>query len=72
MSDQVQQQPQTQGKQTMNNNQWDFFIKGDVLNFMQKHNVQKISLDDGAGKKGVIKLNAHGEYKVSVTSNDTL
>jgi hypothetical protein len=51
---------------------WEGFVKGDVLNFLIEHNLQAITVDDGAGKKGVIKRTASGDYKVQITSNETL
>lgn len=51
---------------------WEAFIKQDVLNFMMQHNLQAITVDDGAGKKGVIKRNTKGEYSVQITSNEIL
>lgn len=55
-----------------NKESWEGFIKGDVLNFLIGHNLQAITVDDGAGKKGIIKKTASGEYKVQITSNETL
>lgn len=51
---------------------WEGFIKGDVLNFLINYNLQAITVDDGAGKKGVIKVTSTGDYKVQITSNETL
>ena len=56
----------------MSNAHFEMFVKGDLLNYMQKNNLSGIVINDGAGKKGVIRLNAKGEYKVSITSNETL
>jgi len=56
----------------MSKEQWDNFVKGDVLVFLAKHNLQKIMIDDGAGKRGVIRINNNGEHKVQITSNETL
>ncbi|MEG6586244.1 hypothetical protein [Dendrosporobacter sp. 1207_IL3150] len=55
-----------------NKENWEGFIKGDVLNFLIGHNLQAITVDDGAGKKGIIKRTASGDYKVQITSNETL
>lgn len=55
-----------------NKDSWEGFIKGDVLNFLINHNLQGITVDDGAGKKGVIKVTSTGDYKVQITSNETL
>ena len=51
---------------------WEGFIKGDVLNFLINNNLQSITVDDGAGKKGVIKRTANGDYKVQITSNEMM
>lgn len=51
---------------------WEGFIKGEVLNFLIGHNLQSITVDDGAGKKGVIKRTANGDYKVQITSNEMM
>jgi hypothetical protein len=51
---------------------WEAFIKQDVLNFMIQHNLQAITVDDGAGKKGVVKRTSKGDYSVQITSNEIL
>lgn len=51
---------------------WEGFVKTQVLDFLMAHNLQAITVDDGAGKKGVIKRTANGDYKVQITSNETL
>ncbi|MDF2570183.1 MAG: hypothetical protein K0R55_1787 [Sporomusa sp.] len=51
---------------------WEAFIKQDVLNFMMTHNLQAITVDDGAGKKGVIKRTSKGDFSVQITSNEIL
>ena len=54
------------------NEEWDTFIKGKLLLFMTENDIEKIQVDDGCGKKGKIAKNVNGEFKVSITSNDTL
>lgn len=51
---------------------WEAFVKQDVLNFMMNHNLQAITVDDGAGKKGVIKRTSKGDFSVQITSNEIL
>lgn len=51
---------------------WEAFVKQDVLNFLLGHNLQAITVDDGAGRKAVIKRNTKGEYSVQITSNEIL
>ncbi len=51
---------------------WEAFVKQDVLNFLLAHDLQAITVDDGAGKKAAIKRNTKGEYIVQITSNEIL
>lgn len=51
---------------------WEAFVKQDVLNFLMQHNLQSITVDDGAGKKGVIKHTSKGDFSVQITSNEIL
>ena len=39
---------------------------------MKENDIEKIKFDDRRKKKGKIAKNANGEFKVSITSNDTL
>lgn len=59
-------------KKPKTNNEWEGFVKGDVLNFMIANDIQSININDGSGKKGVIRRNAQGEYKVQTTSSETM
>ncbi|CQR73848.1 hypothetical protein SpAn4DRAFT_0310 [Sporomusa ovata] len=51
---------------------WEAFVKQDALNFMMAHNLQAITIDDGGGKKGVIKRTSKGDFSVQITSNEIL
>ena len=51
---------------------WEAFAKQDAHNFMIEHNLQAITVDDGAGKKGVIKRTSKGDFSVQITSNEIL
>ncbi|KYZ77360.1 hypothetical protein AXX12_04345 [Anaerosporomusa subterranea] len=51
---------------------WEAFVKQDVLNFLMQHNLQSITVDDGAGKKAVIKHTSKGDFSVQITSNEIL
>ncbi|HWR37905.1 MAG TPA: hypothetical protein VN611_00270 [Patescibacteria group bacterium] len=51
---------------------WEAFVKQDVLNFLMENNLQAITVDDGAGKKGVIKRTSKGDYSVQITSNEII
>ena len=56
----------------MTNLQWENFAKSDLVNFMVNHGLQKVTADDGAGKKATAKINSKGEYLVSYTTSETL
>lgn len=56
----------------MSNEEWGTFVKGDALNFMIKYNLQKLVIDDGSGRKGVVRRASDGSYKTSTTVNETL
>ena len=51
---------------------WEAFVKQDVLNFMMQYDLQSVTVDDGAGKKGVIKRTSKGDFSVQITSNEIL
>ncbi len=51
---------------------WEAFVKQDVLNFLIGHNLQAVTVDDGAGKKAVVKRTAKGDYSVQITSNEIM
>lgn len=51
---------------------WEAFVKQDVLNFLIGHNLQAVTVDDGAGRKGVVKRTSKGDYSVQITSNEIL
>ena len=43
----------------MSNATWEQFAKGDMMNFLILHNLQKVTADDGAGKKATVKILAY-------------
>ena len=51
---------------------WEAFVKQDVLNFLITHELQSITVDDGSGKKAVIKRTSKGDFSVQITSNEIL
>ena len=56
----------------MSNATWEQFAKGDMMNFLILHNLQKVTADDGAGKKATVKINSKGEYNISYTSSEVM
>jgi hypothetical protein len=62
----------TVAKVVKSKDQWEAFVKGDVLNFLIANDIEKIQVDDGCGRKGVIKRNAQGDYITVITSKETL
>lgn len=65
------QTTQQQGT-VMDNTQWETFSKGALVNFLVSNNLQKITADDGAGRKATVKINSKGEYNVSYTTTEIL
>jgi hypothetical protein len=56
----------------MNNTQWEAFAKGELVNFLVAHHLQKISVDDGAQKKASVKINSKGEVLVNYSATDRM
>ena len=52
--------------------EWDTFVKGELIKFMEENDIEKITVDDGCGKKGRINKNKNGEYCVQVTLNEKM
>ena len=63
---------QTDNTATMTQFQFDSFVKSTVVAFLGSHNLDKITVEDGTGRKGVVKINKNGEYVVQVTSKEIL
>ncbi len=66
----VLQEPPKVGPMT--NGQWEKFCKGELLNFMIHYSLQKITADDGSGRKCTVAINNKGEYKVNVTLTEIM
>lgn len=56
----------------MSNVEWEKFAKGELINFLVGHNLQKISVDDGASKKASAKINSKGEVVVSYSATERM
>jgi hypothetical protein len=56
----------------MNNTQWEAFAKGELINFLVAHHLQKISVDDGAQKRASAKINSKGEVVVSYSATEKM
>jgi len=52
--------------------QWSQFVDGDLLNFMEANGLEKIVVEDGSGKKAVLKKNAKMEIKKNISFSETL
>jgi hypothetical protein len=59
-------------KPLMTNLDWENFSKSDLLNFLIRFNLQKVTVDDGSGRKATVKINSKGEYNVSYTSSEVM
>jgi len=56
----------------MSQEEFSSFVKSTVTAFLGSHNLEKITVEDGMGRKGVIKVNKNGEYVVQITSKEVL
>lgn len=54
------------------NSEWETFVKGELMAFMNANKIEKITVNDGCGKKATISRNANGEYKLNITSSETM
>lgn len=54
------------------NQQWDAFVSGTLLSFMEANGLEKVVVEDGSGKKAVLKKNAKLEIKKNVSFSETL
>lgn len=52
--------------------EWYKFVNSDVVNFLAANGLDKITVDDGCGQKATIKINKNGEYKIQITSSETI
>ena len=59
-------------KQEFNNGEWENFVNGKLIVFMEENGLEKITVDEGCGRKGRIAKNKNGEFKIQVTFNETM
>lgn len=51
---------------------WVAFVESDVVNFLQLHDLEKVTLDDGAGNKAKLSRRKDGSVHVECTSSNVL
>lgn len=66
------EETQSQNATIMNKEEFDSFVKSYIVAFMTEHNLEKITVEDGTGRKGQVKINKNGEYVVQITSKEVL
>lgn len=59
-------------KQQRSRTGWVGFVESDVVNFMQLHKLEKMTIDDGAGNKARLALTKDGQIRVDCTSSNLL
>jgi len=57
-------------KQKVPRRGWVGFVEGDVVNFMVQHEIEKMTLDDGAGNKAKLTKLKDNAIKVECTSSN--
>lgn len=65
-------QQNTQNTPIMTKEQFDSFVKSSCISFLTSHNLEKIVVEDGTGRRGQVKINKNGEYVVQITSKEVL
>ena len=51
---------------------WVAFVEGDVANFMNQHEIEKLTLDDGFGNKAKLTRQKDNSIRVECTSSSVL
>ena len=51
---------------------WVAFVEGEVVNFMNQHNLEKMTLDDGEGNKAKLSRRKDNGIFVECTSSNVL
>jgi len=51
---------------------WVAFVESDVVNFLQLNDLEKVTLDDGAGNKAKLTRRKDGSVHVECTSTNVL
>jgi hypothetical protein len=59
-------------KKTTSRRGWVAFVEGEVVNFMNQHEIEKMTLDDGAGNKAKLTRLKDNAIKVECTSSNVL
>lgn len=64
--------PQVNANNKMTKDQFYKFVHSEVVNFLASNGLDKIQVDDGCGNKASIRIDKNGEYKVQITSAETV
>lgn len=54
------------------NKEWELFVHGKLIGFMQGNGIEVISVDTKRGQKAKVKRGKNGEWKVEVIFQETL
>lgn len=54
-----------------NNGEWENFAKSELLLFMEKHGIEKATIDDGCGRKARLSKDRNGAWKSNITLSET-
>lgn len=49
------------------NEEWESFVKSELLIFMEQHQLEKMAIDDGDGRKARLSKNKNGEWVSNIT-----
>ena len=51
---------------------WDAFIEGDVVNFFDLHGLEKLTLEDGHGRKAKLSRQKNDEISIETSNRRTV
>lgn len=58
--------------EVISNKDWELFVHGKLISFMQANGIEVINVDTKKGQKAKVKRTKNGEWKVEIIFQETL
>lgn len=58
--------------ETISNKDWEAFVHGKLISFMQANGIEVINVDTKRGQKAKVKRTKNGEWKVEIIFQETV
>ena len=68
----LEQELESQVVEFNTNKDWELFVHGKLIGFMQANGIEVMSVDTKKGQKAKVKRGKNGEWKVEVIFQETL